>query len=409
MTAMTIRASSHARSGNAASPAGVLALVPDSYSGPWQPRHQVLRRLAAHFPVVWVTPAHDWRRGVLHLRRRPVSRQQVCPRLVVYTPEPWLPRLYRPRRLATRLERARLERARQVLAELGCRRVILYVWRPEYASSLELLPHDLSCYHIDDEYSFSTADTPVSEHERALICAVDQVFVHSRALFEKKGRLNPHTALVPNGVDFKAYATPRAEPKDLAGLPRPLVGYSGILKRQLDWPLISHLVRKHPHWSFVFVGPTGSHAEVRDWINELSRTNNVHFLGGKSPDELPAYPQHFDVCLMPYRLDGYTKYIYPLKLHEYLASGRPVVGSPIPALHEFREVVALAATPEEWADAIATALRDGREGDAARRRQEVARAFDWDILVARIAATLAGRLGLEPPPAAPAAPAGPPR
>jgi glycosyltransferase involved in cell wall biosynthesis len=225
------------------------------------------------------------------------------------------------------------------------------------------------------------------------------VIIHSAKLLDKKGEFNPHRALVPNGVDYNAYAGSRPEPLDLAKIPHPRIGYTGQLKRQVDWALMVELVATHPEWSFVFVGPVSPHPELRAIFDALSRQGNVHFLGAKSAQELAAYPQHFDVCLMPYVIDDYTRYIYPLKLHEYLASGTPTVGSPIPALKEFAGIVALADTPEGWSSAISEALAPLARSAAQRAaRQEVARRFDWDALVGRIAGIFAARLGVEAAP-----------
>ena len=80
----------------------------------------------------------------------------------------------------------------------------------------------------------------------------------------------------------------------------------------------------------------------------MSARPNVYFLGGKPTACLGGYPQHFDVCIMPYQVDDYTKYVYPLKLHEYLASGKPVVSSSIRSVEDFRHVVALAGSREQW-------------------------------------------------------------
>jgi len=82
---------------------------------------------------------------------------------------------------------------------------------------------------------------------------------------------------------------------------------------------------------------------------------NAYFLGGKPVGELVKYPQHFDVCIMPYRNNEYTRYIYPLKLHEYLAGGRPVIGTRIPPLEEFSSIVSLAGIAEEWSSAVEAA------------------------------------------------------
>ncbi len=88
----------------------------------------------------------------------------------------------------------------------------------------------------------------------------------------------------------------------------------------------------------------------------LSSHHNVFFLGAKASAEMPPYAQHFDVCIMPYRKDGYTKFIYPLKLHEYLAAGRPTVGTSIRSLQDFANVISLADTYGEWSTAIAEGL-----------------------------------------------------
>ena len=156
------------------------------------------------------------------------------------------------------------------------------------------------------------------------------------------------------------------------------------------------MAERHPQWSFVFVGARHEHPEMLPAIEELSCRRNVHFLGRKSVQEVAAYPQHFDVCMMPYQADDYTRYIYPLKLHEYLASGRPTVGSRIRSLEDFTEVVALAATLDEWSAAIAGALEPAADSVAARTaRRGVARRHDWQLLVERIAQTIAHRLGCE--------------
>ena len=108
-----------------------------------------------------------------------------------------------------------------MLAQRGCERIILYICRPELGTAVASVPHDVSCYHIDDEYSFSKVDLPLDPAESQLIRAVDQVIVHSPGLLAKKGLLNPHVALVPSGVDYEAYAQSQPEPQDLSPIPHP--------------------------------------------------------------------------------------------------------------------------------------------------------------------------------------------
>jgi glycosyltransferase involved in cell wall biosynthesis len=362
------------------------------------PRHHIMMRLGRYFPIVWVEQPRGWRewwwrRGIKEDSLNQEIRPSV-PNFSIYRPGRWLPKVYKPHFLDILLERLRLRRARHVLRRQGCSKTIMYVWRPELAPALDLLPHDLSCYHIDDEYSFSEVEQPLDDYEASVIGRVDQVIVHSPALLEKKGGINPRTICVPNGVDYHAYATPQAEPADLKAIPHPRIGYVGMIKKQLDFGLLVELARRHQNWSFVLVGPKGTLGDQAKLVQELERMPNVYFLGGKPINLLPAYTQHFDVCMMCYAINGYTKFIYPLKLHEYLATGRPVVGTPIRSLLDFSHVVTLARTPAEWSVALTAALEPSASSpEQIARRQQVARAHDWDRMAEVIARTLAECLG----------------
>ncbi len=375
---------------------GVVALVPDRWGPQWQVRHHVLSRLSNYFNVVWMNYPFGWRECLSAANRMGSKAfSQASDNLHIYEPAIWLPRIGRPRWIERLTFRNRLSQARRMLDAKRCQKVVLSIWRPEFASALHELRHDLSMYHVDDEYSFSSHEAETSEREKHLLQSSDQVFIHSPALIAKKGGFNPNTEFLPNGVDYGAFATPAPEPSDMRTIPHPRVGYIGYLKRMLDWPLLLHLSAAHPEWSFVFVGRESPHPEISQFLNLMRKMPNVHFLGEKPTARLGAYAQHFDACLMPYRLDDYTKYIYPLKLHEYLASGPPVISSAIPSVEAFREVVTIAQSADEWATAIQEAVAPSANELARRaQRQHVAHEHDWDALAAQVAFTIARRLDL---------------
>ena len=379
---------------------GLLSLSKEPYGPQWLSRQQVLTRMARYFQVLWMNPAPEWRLALRsgHLRAREAHVAGLPDSFTVYDAPAWLPVVYKPAGLGKALARARLRAAADALRRRGCRRIVLYIWHIDLAEARELVPHDVSCYHIYDEYSDSEVEQPLDPVEERLIRSVDQVITVSPAMYERKGRLNANSLQVTNGVTFEAFAEPGPEPNDLAGIPRPRIGYSGFLKKQLDWKLLVALATRHPEWSFVFVGEKRPHEEIRELLDTMDSLPNVYFLGAKPSTELARYPQHFDVCLMPYRVNDYSKYIFPLKLYEYLAGGRPTLSMPIPALAGFGDLVSIATGVEEWEATIALLLQPG--ADSAERRaarQAEARRHDWNAIVDRIARELVQRLDLPEP------------
>jgi len=376
---------------------GVLALPYHHWGTRWMTPHHVLTRLAHYFNVLWLEPAHHWRDIRPHSGAEQKTGGQT-PTVPVsfgrYVPESWLPDVYRPEWLRSALLRQRVRRGWRRLEGRGARIRVLHLWHPQFEAAFDAARHDLSVYHIDDEYSFSPDAPAVGVEEARVLTRVNQVFAISPALIERKGGSNPNIAFVPEGVDFQLYATPVPEPADLRPIRHPRIGYTGNLKRQLDWRLLRDLARRHPEWSFVYVGPRTLNAQAELIVEEMTQFPNVHFLGAKTVTDLAAYPQHFDVCTMPYVVNGYTDNIYPLKLHEYLACGRPVVGTPIRSLRDFSQVIGLASGLEEWSAALAAGLAEESTSKAAvSARQAVARGYDWSELIHRIAATICARLG----------------
>ena len=380
---------------------GILALTgaPWEQNGIMQTRHQLLPRLAHYFPVVWMNPAWEWRVHLANRGNRPEGRRtrRVHAGLDVYEPEWWLPALYRPASVGRWIADQHVRRALGMLARRGCEKIILSVWREQYAREAVRFDHThggVRYYHVDDEYTFSDEEQPIPANERILLETSSQVFLHSPALVAKKGGINRRTVFSPNGVDFAAFSTPGPEPDDLQAIPHPRVGYTGWLKKQLNFELIEAVAKAAPHLQFVFVGGVVPSHKLDDELGRLRVLPNVHLLGQKITAELARYPHHFDVCLLPYARTAYTNYIYPLKLHEFLATGRPVVGTSIRTLEDFGDLIELADDPAGIVAALDRALRKA-DGDAVGReaRREEARRHDWQSLAANLALAMAQDLG----------------
>lgn len=386
---------------------GILAFVPDLWGREWQSRHHVLKGLSKHYKVLWVSPPtylEGWRRDGVGQALANRGLKRVSDAFWTYAPH--LPADYKPshskRGLVARCfrfyhrlwQRAYLRKIRKLLREMGVDQVILYVWRPEFHWTLGHFDEIVSAYHIDDEYSFSPdQDQSISPEEHKLLEESDVVFIHSKTLMAKKGHINPNTHCAPNGVDFEHYRSVVAEgapePADLANIPHPRIGYLGWIKRHIDLPLLRAIAETKPDWSLLLVGPVReSHEDIQKDVAALKALPNVHFLGGKAASELPHYVNGFDVALMPYRKTPYTHYIYPMKMHEYFACGKPVVATELENLREFSDFLQFAEGEEDWILAIEKSLSEGQAG--AVKRIEVAAANSWSERVSVVSTAFDG-------------------
>jgi len=377
---------------------GVISLLPDyAEGGPWMGRHQILSRMSAHFNVIWINPAEEWRRLWLYrdesLKNIKTGFHTHPSQMEIFTPGKFLPKFYSPNFLSNYFERLRLYFARKRLKSLGCEKIILYLTRPDHYRSLDLCKFDLSCYHIFDDYSFSDIKGVPNPIEMDLISRCDLPIFSSKIMMNEKGGLNINSIYLPNGVDVEQFSALKSEPADLSCIPHPRIGYSGVIKKQLNLPLLLRLAIARPCWNFVFVGPimnvSGNESEIR----HLQSLANVYFLGNKHSSDLPAYIQHFDVGLMCYMKNNYTRYITPLKLNEYMASRIPIVATNLEPLKDFESCIYLLENDQEWLDAIELCINmDSNVTIKMSNMPNVVKKYDWDSLVLELCNMISSRL-----------------
>ena len=171
-------------------------------------------------------------------------------------------------------------------------------------------------------------------------------------------------------------------PADLAAIPHPRIGYFGRLSRKIDIELLAELAERRPDWHFVFVGTVigleESESDSAAWAR-CEKCDNVHLLGFKETEDVPAYLCHMDVNLLPFKSkgEGYWNSVFSLKTYEYLATGKPVVGASIEHIRSHSDVIAVATSPEEWIAAIEQAVQSGGRGTP-EERQALALENSWD-------------------------------
>ena len=231
---------------------------------------------------------------------------------------------------------------------------------------------------MDELSSFKFAPAELRDLERDLMQRADVVFTGGRSLYDAKRDRHPSTYLFPSSVDGAHFGQARAEivePADQAPIGRPRIGYYGVIDERIDLELLAAVAERRPDWNLVMVGPLAKIAE-----DELPRNDNIHWLGLKPYDELPAYLAGWDVAIMPFALNESTRYISPTKTPEYLAGGRPVVSTPISDVvrpYGEQSLVHIAADADTFVAAIEEALQCDR-ADLLRRADAFLAAQSWD-------------------------------
>lgn len=292
--------------------------------------------------------------------------------MALYRHMPWLRRWNN--RLMGRYVRAASD-------ELALIDPVAWIYLITYQGAPILKDAPLSVYDCIDEWAGGTEDPSLQRFfaglDERLCRESDVLFAGSRLLAEARRELNTCQRLVPQGVDLAHFLPPRPgtpRPEDLAALPRPVLGLVGVLNRErVDVPLLCRLAAAHREGSIALVGPAWEGLDVAT----LARQPNIHLLGNKPRESLGAYLAGFDVCLLPYLINDFTRNIFPLKLFEYLASGKPFVSTAVPACSEFPRLIRVAHSHEEFVRAVDEALR---EDDAELRAERIAlaRQNDWD-------------------------------
>ncbi len=237
-------------------------------------------------------------------------------------------------------------------------------------------------YCIDNFRVSSKSAKKIEKSEIKLLKKSDLVFVTSKALYNYCFQFNNHTHIFPFAVNFSEFEKSRlAEtkvPEEIQTIAHPLIGYVGGLHKWLDFDLIKRLAQARPAYSFIFVGP------VQSDISALSHLKNIYFLGQKEHKKIPLLIKYFDLCLIPYLITDYTKNVYPTKLNEYLAMGKPVVSTDLPEINEFnnknKNIISIGKNFPEFLEAIDKELNSDNP-EAINLRIEAAKKNSWPVRI----------------------------
>jgi len=370
-----------------------------------RPQHIALE-LAAANRVLYVEPMISLASIVERLIRQEHTRslmprvRQIHNGLFLYTPPSFLPFSLRSESLNSINKSLLVRCIRNAIGKLGFRRPIVAVSHPSHHEVVGRFDEEFSFYDCMDHYTLlpDRRANPVvlAAMERKLVKKADLVFVTSEALHrgqdgEGQEGNGSKWVLVRNGVDlnhFESDGCRLGEPdQELAGIPRPIVGYIGCIGSWFDGDAIAFLAAARPDLSLVLVGPALDKATTR----KLRSCGNVYLLGPKPYQELPRYLDAFAVCLIPFQVNELTRAVNPVKLYEYLATGKPVVAAELDEITRYRDLVSFYATKEDLVRQVERALRE-QDPDVARLRVQVAGENTWRRRVEEMGGALASYL-----------------
>jgi glycosyltransferase involved in cell wall biosynthesis len=353
-----------------------------------RPQHLAIA-LAKHRKVLWAEPATLG--GTTHRRVREAAPNIFVISLPVI---PYNARNAVIRRLARWAGRSGLFRSvlvqfqerivRGALASIGADRSALAVLLQNFhvfGLVRRLSARPVVYDYIDNAFGFTELPALVKEEWSHVVRTADRVAVTSPGLADQvRGAGGRDPLYVGNGVEYARFAAPDPGPRP-ADLPagEPIVCYVGAVYPWLDFDLLENVFREMRGVRLVFIGPV--HPDVRPSMDRLAGLGNVTSLGFRPYAELPRYLRHVDVGIIPFRKSDLTRTVNPVKLYEYCAAGVPTVATAFSAdILQFRDVIAIADTPEECRAAIAGAIAAPGKAERAASLQAFARRFDWEAV-----------------------------
>lgn len=270
--------------------------------------------------------------------------------------------------------------AKDLLGRLNFKNYIVGIGRPFLGEIVKKLNPRWSYYDCSDDFlnfpGLKANKEMLKKFEEELLQTVHLVFCSSQKIKEDKSFFHPRCFLIPNGIDspFLEAMRERGEvPNEMKDMRRPVLGYLGTIGEWVDLDALIHLARSRREWTLVMIGPSTS----RRLSSMLSGIPNIRTLGEKRYEELPNYLRNFDVCLIPFKVNEFTRSIYPTKFHEYMGVGKPVISSHLPDLEIFTPWVEFYSDAKEMEIKVERSLREDSE-EKVLERMRIASENTWD-------------------------------
>ncbi|HEY8747374.1 MAG TPA: family 1 glycosylhydrolase [Tepidisphaeraceae bacterium] len=344
----------------------------------WQRPQQFLSRFARKHQILFIEePLFDKPAGT----EPDLTFHRVMPNVTVVAPhvdQTWNRNPKLPQKL--------LEWTRQAIAQMNENgefdRPLLWYYSPmDSAWSLGQIENRGVIYDSMDELSqFSGAPRALVDNENRLMECADVVFAGGYELAQKKKKRHANVHFFGCGVEYSHFSLAQDPstnvPPDIDFMSRPILGWFGVVDERVDYNMVGEMARMRPGWSFAMVGPV-----VKVDPNLLPHFPNLYWLGQRDYSVLPNYCRAFDICTMPFAINAATEYINPTKALEYLATGRPVIGTPVKdVVRQYSDLVEIVKTPEQFVEAAERLLKTP-DTDRIQRGIDKARECSWESTV----------------------------
>jgi glycosyltransferase involved in cell wall biosynthesis len=271
---------------------------------------------------------------------------------------------------------------KRALSCLGIRNPLVYGVSPYYIDLIKRIKPPFLIYDCADDHSEVKGRSRelILRMEKEMVSLSNCSFASSERIYLKLKGYSERVFLLRNGADVRHFSIAMEDgtwiPEEIKGLKRPIIGFIGCFRDGvIDFKLLESL-RERIKGTILLVGPNQLWKE-RPIFFHLIKRERVKWVGYRSYGLLPHYLKAMDCCLIPYRVNNYMMSVFPLKLMEYLAGGKPVVSVDIPEVRRFQEVVYVSKSLEEFMRNTDRAiLEDSHE--KRMMRQRVAMDYDWD-------------------------------
>lgn len=255
----------------------------------------------------------------------------------------------------------------------------LYTFLPNAVDLLQDFRFDKVIYDcVDDHGSFTGLINPdvVGQMEKELMNESYVCFATAQQLLDDRKTWCDNFHLIQNGAELEHFSIVQEKelpiPSDMKQINGPVVGFIGGISDWIDLDIVYQTAKLRGDIQFIFVGPADTN------ISKFDGMKNVHFLGSKDYEKLPNYIQYFNICLIPFKINKLTKSVNPIKMHEYLAAGKPIISTPLPEVLKYKDVINIVNNPQEFSQTIDSILATEQTKEIIIKRQKIAEMNSWD-------------------------------